>query len=265
MSDDPVLVERGPIAVITINRPAVFNALNSGVLGGLRAAYRSLAVDPGCRVVVITGVGDRAFSAGADLDEISRHTADVAPAAIAEGQATFRSLETGPIPVIAAVNGLALGGGFELVLACTFPVLSTKAALGLPESGLGLIPGYGGTQRLPRRIGSAAALHVMLTGERLTADRAYQLGLSPVPPVAPERLFDEARAIADSIASKGPRAVSAILQAVRSGEGQALDSALAQETSLAALATIGTEAGEGISAFLQKRPAQFAPRTAPSA
>ena len=152
---------------------------------------------------------------------------------------------------------MALGGGFELVLACTVSVLSTAAKLGLPESGLGLIPGYGGTQRLPRLIGRSAAAYLMLTGSRLDADRAYQLGLTPVPPVEPEHLLPTATELAETIAAQGPRAVRAILRALVVGGDAPLDAGLGIETGLAALALAGTESTEGIAAFHERRPARF--------
>jgi enoyl-CoA hydratase len=162
------------------------------------------------------------------------------------------------VPVIAAVNGLALGGGFELVLAATFPVLARHVTLGLPESGLGLIPGYGGTQRLARVVGASVAIHTMLTSSRLTADRAYQLGLTPVEPVEGDRLADTTRSIAEQIAARGPNAVRAILSASRLGADAPLPVALAFESALAGLATAGAEAAEGIAAFRAKRLADFA-------
>ena len=151
----------------------------------------------------------------------------------------------------------ALGGGFELILASTIPVLSTKAALGLPESSLGLIPGYGGTQRLPRAVGEKVAAHLMLTGTRLSAERAYQLGLTPLAPVAPEELLATATGLAEAVAAQGPRAVRAILNALGAARN-GLDAGLAVETGLAALAVAGDESTEGINAFLQRRPPVFA-------
>ncbi|MFJ6651411.1 enoyl-CoA hydratase/isomerase family protein [Microbacterium sp. NPDC091313] len=253
--DDIVLAEsHGPVRLLTINRPHVYNALNSAVLERL-AALTAAAVADGARAIVITGAGDRAFSAGADLDEFSGLDAVAAQDRLRSGQAVMNAIESCGVPVIAAVNGLALGGGFELVLAATFPVVSTRASLGLPESGLGLIPGYGGTQRLPRAIGSAAAAYAMLTGERITADRAYALGLAPVPPVEPDELRERALGIATAIAAKGPRAQAAILTALRTAAPDA--AGLALEANLGAIATGSSEAAEGISAFLDKRSPDF--------
>ncbi|MBB3607064.1 enoyl-CoA hydratase [Mycolicibacterium sp. BK556] len=247
----------GAVITLTIDRPKAFNALNSAVVEELSHAVQVAADDPGIRAVIITGSGTKAFSAGADLHELDGLDADRASVVLAGGQRAFRAIEQAPIPVIAAVNGLALGGGFELVLACTLSVLSTAAKLGLPESGLGLIPGYGGTQRLPRIIGRSAAAHLMLTGSRLDADRAYQLGLTPVPPVDPEHLMPTAIELAETIAAQGPRAVRAILRALGVGGDAALDAGLCIETGLAALALAGAESTEGIGAFHERRTACF--------
>ena len=157
MADEEVVLAetRGAVRVLTINRPSVHNALNSSVLARL-AALITAAVDDGMRALVLTGAGSRAFSAGADLDEFAGLDAVTAQDRLVAGQRVMAAIEACPLPVIAAVNGLALGGGFELALASTFPVLASNASLGLPESGLGLIPGYGGTQRLPRAIGATS-------------------------------------------------------------------------------------------------------------
>ncbi|MFI5957340.1 enoyl-CoA hydratase/isomerase family protein [Cryptosporangium sp. NPDC051539] len=255
---DVVLVQPGPVSVVRINRPEAHNALNDEVLTGVRDAVRAAALDPRTRAVVLTGSGQKAFSAGADLKQLSDLSVDRAVDLMRAGQEALRQIETAGIPVVAAVNGIALGGGLELVLAATIPVLSARASLGLPEAGLGLIPGYGGTQRLPRAIGRAAAAHLMLTGERLDADRAYALGLTPVPPVAPDDLMDTAVSIARTIADRGPRAVRAILEALETGRDAPLDAGLRAESALAVLAISGAEAAEGIAAFLDRRPARFA-------
>lgn len=255
---EAVLAERTERTVtLTINRPGVFNSLNAEVLRGLREGVLAAAADPSVRAVIIMGAGTKAFSAGADLKELQGMSAERAHETLSAGQDVMRDIERAAIPVIAAVNGIALGGGFELMLACTFPVLSTRASLGLPESGLGLIPGYGGTQRLPRAVGAQVAAHLMLTGSRLDAERAYQLGLTPVPPVPPEELAELAGTVAGKIAAQGPRAVRSILRAVETGRDSALDAGLRVETGMAALAVGGTESPEGISAFLERRPPSF--------
>ena len=189
----------GAVLRVTIERPEAHNALNREVLQGLVRAIEGAEADPAVRAVVLTGRGTTAFSAGADLKEIAAMGPDEAADAIAAGQATMDRVAAADVPVVAAVDGLALGGGFELALAATFTVLSESASLGLPESGLGLIPGYGGTQRLPRAIGARTATYLMTTGTRLDARRAYELGLSPVAPVPSARLVDTAHEIADRI------------------------------------------------------------------
>lgn len=256
--DGEVLVVEAhdPIAVVRIDRPRVHNALNSHVLRDLDVAVTRLAAE-GARAIVLTGTGTRAFSAGADLDELAGLSAEQAHEVLSAGQAVLARIERSPVPVIAAVNGLALGGGFELVLACTFAVLADGAQLGLPEAGLGLMPGYGGTQRLARVVGRPVAAHVVLTGERIPADRAYALGLTPVPPVPVEGVVDSARELALRIAARGPRAVQALLLAMRHGADVPLESGLAFESALAALVTAGAEAAEGIAAFRGKRTPAF--------
>ncbi|TCI96393.1 enoyl-CoA hydratase-related protein [Aeromicrobium sp. IC_218] len=260
MSADASLLVRtaGAVTTLTINRPQAYNALDADVLAGLRAAVLAAADDPAVRVVVIDAAGEKAFSAGADLKELSGMGPDEAHATMRAGQQALRDIERAPVPVVAAVQGLALGGGFELALSATFPVLSTRASLGLPETSLGLIPGYGGTQRLPRAVGPRVAAHLMLTGSRLEADRAYALGLTPVPPVAPGELATTVAKIAAAIARQGPDAVRSVLTALESGRDAALDAGLHLETGLAALAVASAESDEGITAFLERRPARFA-------
>ncbi|MGW4591980.1 enoyl-CoA hydratase/isomerase family protein [Amycolatopsis thermoflava] len=247
----------GAVVTLTIDRPEAHNALNAAVLAGLSDAIGRASADPAVRAVVLTGSGEKAFSAGADLKEIAAMGPDEAHRVTRAGQAVFRAIECAPVPVIAAVNGLALGGGFELALASTFPVLSERASLGLPESGLGLIPGYGGTQRLPRAVGERTAAYLMVTGHRLTAARAYELGLTPIPPVAPADLPGTVGKIAQTIAAQGPMAVRSILKALEVGRGSTMEAGLAAETGLAALAIAGAESAEGVNAFLERRPPKF--------
>lgn len=260
MSEEFVSVDKdgsGAVATVRINRPKVHNALNAALLRQLGDEIGTLGATSGTRAIVLTGTGTKAFSAGADLDELSTLDAETAYAVMQAGQAVVRRIEQSPVPVLAAVNGLALGGGFELVLACSFAVVSRKASLGLPESGLGLIPGYGGTQRLARVAGPAVARHVMLTGSRIAADRAYQLGLAVLPPTEPEDLMPTALQIAEMIAARGPRACRAVLEAVNRGMDMPLDAGLALETGLAALAIGSSESDVGVAAFQQKRAPKF--------
>ncbi|MEV4734761.1 enoyl-CoA hydratase-related protein [Saccharopolyspora sp. NPDC049426] len=260
MAEESVAVDKtgnGTVATVRINRPQVLNALNADLLRRLGDELDALNVDRRTRAIVLTGTGEKAFSAGADLDELATLDATSAHDAMRSGQAVIRGIEKSRVPVIAAVNGLALGGGFELVLACSFAVVSRRAAFGLPESGLGLIPGYGGTQRLARIVGPAVARHVTLTGSRIDAERAYQLGLAVGTPSEPEQLLPTALQIAEAIAGKGPRACRAILEAVDRGLDMPLDAGLALETGLAALAIGGDESSEGVAAFKEKRAPKF--------
>jgi enoyl-CoA hydratase len=255
--EDAVLIaeQRGAVRYLTLNRPEVLNALNANVFTALEEQLARMSSDPGTRTVVITGAGDRAFSAGADLDELTGLDPVDRRALLERGQRVFRSLETLGIPVIAAVNGYALGGGFELALACTLIVAAESARFGLPEVGLGLIPGYGGTQRLPRAVGSRAALGMILTGEQIGAARADELGILSQPPFPDDDLHEVVGSLADSISGKSPRAASLILKAVGYADG--LDASLAHETTLAALAAASGDAEEGIAAFREKRTPRF--------
>jgi enoyl-CoA hydratase len=259
MPDEPLGVSQdGSVAVVTLNRPKVHNALNRRVLEMLAEVMTALDRSPEVRAIILTGAGDRAFCAGADLDELSGLDVTQAHDVLQFGQSVMAAVARSSVPVIAAVNGLALGGGFELVLASAFAVVSTKASFGLPESGLGLIPGYGGTQRLPRLVGPAVAAHLMLSGARLSAERAYSLGITPLQPTEPGELLAEAARVAASVAGRGPRANSAILEALRTRAPGPED--LGIETSLAAAATAGPEAAEGIAAFKERRQPNFPPR-----
>jgi enoyl-CoA hydratase len=256
MSGAGLAVERADgIVTARLERPDVLNALNADVLAALDRLLAGLGPDD--RVVVLTGTGSRAFSAGADLDELAGLDAAAAHDVLSAGQAVVARVEASPVPVIAAVNGLALGGGFELALACTFMVLADSAELGLPETGLGLVPGYGGTQRLAARVGAPVAAFTMLTGERITAERAHALGLTPVPPVRGDELHATANDLARRIADRGPRAVRAALLALRRGLDAPLDTGLALESALAGIAVGSAEATEGVAAFRERRRPSF--------
>jgi len=257
VSGDLVCHDGDGVRIIRIARPQVHNALNAAIIAALAGAVEAAASTPDIRAVVLTGTGNKAFSAGADLAELRGLSGASAIAYMRTGQDAFRRIEQAPIPVIAAVNGLALGGGCELILASTFAVMSENAALGLPEAGLGLIPGYGGTQRLQRLIGRPCALHAMLSGARIDANRAYVLGLSPIPPTAPEDLLPVAMKLARDIAGKGPGAVRSILRLARIAETASIETALDLETYEAARAIDSAEASEGIGAFLERRPPKF--------
>lgn len=243
------------VAQIAINRPEAKNALNSRAFDGLESCLDQIVEAGDVRVLVITGSGGGPFCAGADLGEIAGLDGDAAHRLLSRGQEVFSRIESLGIPSIAAVRGWALGGGFELALSCTLIVASESAKFGLPEAGLGLMPGYGGTQRLPASIGHKAALAVMLTGEPLTADRAWQLGLLAAPPFADQDLADGAKALAERLASRGSQALRAILDVCAVPLAQ--ERALRHEVALAALAIASSEASEGIDAFLNKRKPKF--------
>jgi enoyl-CoA hydratase len=255
--DENVLIteQKGRVRYLTLNRPDVLNALNAGVFAALETELARIEADPGTRVVVVTGSGERAFSAGADLGELMDLDPVDTRKLLGRGQHAFRALERLGKPVIAAVNGYALGGGFELALACSLIVGAERASFGLPEAGLGLIPGYGGTQRLPRLIGKQAALRIMLSGQRVDAARAYELGILSQPPVPDDELLDVVGGIAEEISGKSPKAAALIIEAVGSSDG--LDQGLAHETTLAALAAASRDAAEGVSAFREKRAPNF--------
>lgn len=250
----------GAVTVLEIDRPAALNALNGRVIADLRDAVVGASVDPAVRAVVLTGSGTRAFSAGADLEELAGLDRSAATAVMERGQQAFRDIEAAGVPVIAAVNGLALGGGFELALACTLVLTSENASFGLPEAKLGLIPGYGGTQRLAPVIGGPTAAYLMLTGERLGAQRGYELGLSPLPPFAPEELVGRALGVAHGIAANGPEAVRSIVGLLGHVGSAARREALAAETAAAVDAIVGAESSEGIAAFRERRVATFPDR-----
>jgi enoyl-CoA hydratase len=247
--------QKGRVRYLTLNRPRVLNALNADVFGSLEAELASVAKDPGTRAVILTGAGDRAFSAGADLEELTGLDPVDVRRLLGGGQRVFRALERLGKPTIAAVNGYALRGGFELTLSCSLIVGAERARFGLPEAGLGLIPGYGGTLRLPRLVGGQAALKLMLTGERIDAAQAHELGILCQTPVPDDELLAVAGGLAEEIASSSPRAVALILESVGSSDG--LDAGLAHETTLAALAASSEDATEGIAAFREKRKPDF--------
>jgi enoyl-CoA hydratase len=248
---------RGHVAWWTLNRPDELNALNADLFARLAAAVEQAEADPEVRVVVIRGAGERAFSAGADVDELRGRSRDEAQAILARGGEVISSIERLGKPVIAAIDGYALGGGLELALACTLVLVSTKASLGLPEVRLGLIPGYGGTQRLPRAIGRQAALQMMLSGEQISGREAWELGLSARQPIPPEELEEAAEALAGELAGNGPQALGRVLEAVAGGSELAPQEALARETALAAEACASEESAEGVAAFRERRQPVF--------
>ncbi len=253
----------GPIATLTLHRPDVLHALNATMFDELERLFTTLAADPAIRVLILTGSGDRAFAAGADIRALAETDAATGLAASQRGQQVFAliqsHLEPAGKPVIAAVNGVALGGGCELALACTLRIASDKARLGFPEVKLGLIPGYGGTQRLPRLIGRSAALRLMLTAQIVDAPEALRIGL--VDEVVPHAdLLPRAHTLAQTIASMAPLAIAGVLEAVSRGEAQPLPEALAVEAHIFGRLCATADKQEGVTAFLTKRPAVWTSR-----
>ena len=257
MASDLLLVETADrVSTLTINRPDKLNALNAGVLQALDEAMRAAAAaDSAVGALIITGAG-RAFVAGADIGEIAGEPSAALEAFSRRGQALFRAIERSSKPVIAAVNGFALGGGCELALACHVRFASTKAKFGLPEVKLGLIPGYGGTQRLPRLIGRGPALRLILSGEPVDAAEAHRVGLADGI-FEPDALLAGARAFAAGVLANGPVAVARALQAVDDGLDRPLDEGLDVEARLFGSLGDTADMREGTRAFLEKRAAAF--------
>ncbi|WP_376696896.1 enoyl-CoA hydratase/isomerase family protein [Wenzhouxiangella sp. EGI_FJ10305] len=248
--------DRGAVRTITVNRPDKLNALNRHTLEELHRAMIEAHGAEGVRVIVITGSGEKAFVAGADIGEIREQTAVQARAFSAMGQNLMSLVQSFDKPVIAAINGFALGGGMELALGCHLRIASTNARLGLPEIKLGIMPGFGGTQRLLRLVGTTRALEMALTGEPIAAERAEQLGIVNRV-VEPAELDSAVSELAGQLAQAAPEAVSGILQAVNQGADTDLQTGLALETARFALCCATEDMKEGTSAFLEKRTPEF--------
>ncbi len=247
---------REEIGVLTINRPKKLNALNHATMDEIQDVLDKVRSDQALRVLVITGAGDKAFVAGADVSEFVDLGLNEGFDFTRKGNQIFRALECLAIPSIAAVNGLALGGGCELAMSCTFRILSDNARFGLPELALGVIPGYGGTQRLARMIGKSRALWVMLTGETIGAEEALSMGWANRV-VKPEALLDEAFKVAKTICTKGPLAVKYALVAVNHGTETDLETGLVIESAMTSLVLTSEDKKEGVSSFLEKRKPVF--------
>jgi enoyl-CoA hydratase len=257
MAFENVLVEQdGAVLVVTINRPKVLNALDARTLAELDAVFSDAAGRDDVRVVLLTGAGEKSFVAGADINELSVQTAVGGREHARRGQALFNRIERLGKPVIAAVNGFALGGGCELAMACTLRLAADSARFGQPEINLGLLPGYAGSQRLPRLVGRGRALELLLTGRQIPADEAFRIGLvNRVVPAA--ELATEARTLAHAIAAKAPVAVRYILEAVAGGLEMSLADAQDYEATLFGLVSTTEDMREGTKAFLEKRKPEF--------
>ncbi len=243
------------IATVLLNRPDSLNSLSASVLNELAAVVERLEKDPGISAAVITGAG-RAFVAGADIEEISQLDPQTGSSFAELGQGVFSRIENLEKPVIAAVNGFALGGGCELAMACHMRIASSKAKFGQPEVKLGIIPGFGGTQRLPRLVGRGIATQILLSGGMIRADEALRIGLVNEV-VEPEVLLDRAKAILEEILKNGPRAIADCLAAVRDGLDENISDSMKVEAKLFSAACGSDEMREGTTAFLEKRDPKF--------
>lgn len=257
MAFENLLVERdGAVAIVTINRPRVLNALNTPTMLELSAAMRELGADESVRAIILTGSGEKSFVAGADINELAVQTPVGGRDHAQRGQRVLDEIEQLGKPVIAAINGFALGGGCELAMACTMRIASESARLGQPEINLGLIPGYAGTQRLTRLVGRGVALEILLTGDPIGAAEAHRIGLvNRVVPAA--ELMQEAKKLAHQLASKAPVAARFIIDAVNRGADLPLAHAQIYETTLFGLVASTDDMREGTNAFLEKRKADF--------
>ncbi|MEW6487273.1 MAG: enoyl-CoA hydratase-related protein [Thermodesulfobacteriota bacterium] len=253
MSESTVRVAReGGVCTITLNRPEVMNSVNVAMLRDLRAALEEVQFDADARCVIVTGAGEKAFCAGADLKERAGMAEVEVRRYIETIRNTFTLVENLPVPVIAAVNGIALGGGTELALASDLRIVSETATLGLTETSLAIIPGAGGTQRLPRIVGKAKAKELIFTARRIDAREALAIGLANKV-VSPTSLMDEARAMADAITKNGPVAVRVAKRAVDRGMEMDLASALVFESTCYEITIPTEDRREGLAAFREKR------------
>ena len=245
------------VALVTVNRPDKLNALNDQVVADLRDVVAALKADPAVKGVILTGAGPKAFAAGADIGELAKQGVLDGRERALNGQAVLTAIETIGKPVLAAVNGFALGGGCELAMACHIRIAGETAKFGQPEVKLGITPGYGGTQRLPRIVGKGRALHLLLTGETIDAQEALRIGL--VTKVVPQdQLMAEAEKLMRQILANGPVAVALTIEAVHQGLEMTLAEGLQLEANAFGLVASTQDMKEGLTAFLEKRPARFA-------
>lgn len=256
LGDEVLFEKRDKIGYVTINRPKALNALNATTVDAIQQVFSQIKEDPEVQAVIVMGSGDRSFVAGADINELAVLNPLEGKKLTTKGQRVFRYIELLGKPVVAAINGFALGGGLEIAMACHIRVASDKARFGQPEINLGLIPGYGGTQRLPRMISKGQAIEMILTGEAIDAAEAYRIGLVNKV-VSPDQLIPAAEKIIRTILSKGPIAVKSALEAIISGLEMGLDEGMDMESNLFGLICATEDKKEGTKAFLEKRPAQF--------
>ena len=257
MAYENILFEKkDQIAFLTINRPEALNALNWQTMEEIRDAFVSVKEDTSVGGVIVTGAGEKSFVAGADIKELATKGPVDAKEFSVASQEILHLIEHFPKPVIAAVNGYCLGGGCELAMACHMRVVSEKAKFGQPEVNLGLIPGNGGTQRLPRLVGKGRALEMILTGDMINADEAYRIGLANKV-TAPDQVISVAEDILKRILTKGPVAVGLSLEAVNHGMELALDEGIQLESNLFGLCFSTEDMKEGTQAFVEKRKAEF--------
>ena len=251
-----IFEKEGSIAIVTISRPQVLNALNKETISELHDCFDSIALDKSILCVILTGGGEKSFVAGADIGELATLNVMGGKALCDRGQSLLFKIENLPQPVIAAINGFALGGGCEIAMACDIRLASDKARMGQPEVNLGVIPGYGGTQRLPRLVGKGKAKQLTFTGDIIPATEAYRIGLVDELYTA-EELMPKAKEMAQKIASRAPLAISAAKEAINLGLDVDLKSGCLHEAGLFA-AICGTEdKNEGTMAFMEKRKAEF--------
>jgi enoyl-CoA hydratase len=247
---------RNKIAYLTINRPKVLNALNMQTMEELRRAFTEIKGDKDVRVVILTGAGEKSFVAGADINELQKNNPVEAKEYTHRGQAVLDLIENLGKPVIACINGFSLGGGCELAMACTMRLASENAKLGQPEVKLGIIPGYGGTQRLPRLVGKGIAAQLLLTGDMISAQEAHRIGLVNEV-VAATELIPRAEAIAQAIIKNAPLAIQYCLEAVNHGMEMTQQEGLFLEATLFSVCCATEDKREGTTAFLEKRAANF--------
>ena len=256
MSDCLTIQRDGRVAVLTVNRPQQLNALNKEVFDALDDWFRSAADDSTLGGVIVTGAGEKAFVAGADIKEFADFTPEQALALSRRGQQVFLRIERFPKPVIAVVNGFALGVGCELALACHIRIASTKAKFGTPEVSLGVIPGYGATQRLPRLVGRGRAIEILLSGRMVDAQEAFRIGLANAV-VEPAELMNAAHAMLSTMLDKGPLALQAALAVVNTGLDLPLEEAMEVEARAFGRLFSTEDLREGTRAFMEKRKAEF--------